>query len=122
VLGFAGKLGTIAPGAFADLVFLDLAHINYVPLRDALLQLVNGESGTAIDAVMVGGRFVVRGGRLLTVDEAALRRDAEAARERLDNANATALAAARLLEDWVGAFCIAHARSAPLPPRRLTPD
>lgn len=119
VLGFADKLGTIAKGAFADLVFLDLANINYIPLRDALLQLVNGESGTAIDAVMVGGRFVVRGGRLLTVDEAKLRRDAEAARERLDHANAAALGTARLMEDWVGAFCIAHARSAQLPQRRL---
>jgi 5-methylthioadenosine/S-adenosylhomocysteine deaminase len=122
VLGFAGKLGTLASGAFADLVFLDLAHINYVPLRDALLQLVNGESGMAIDAVMVGGRFVLREGRLLTVDEAKLRRDAEAARERLDAANAANLAAARQLEDWVGTFCIAHARSAQLPARRLPPD
>jgi guanine deaminase len=122
VLGFAGKLGTIAPGAFADLVFLDLAHINYVPLRDALLQLVNGESGTAIDAVMVGGQFVVRDGRLLTVDEARLRRDAEAARDRLDHANEAALATARLLEDWVGAFCIGHARAAELPQRRLASD
>jgi cytosine/adenosine deaminase-related metal-dependent hydrolase len=122
VLGFAGKLGTIAPGAFADLVFLDLGHINYVPLRDALLQLLNGESGTAVDAVMVGGRFLVREGRLLTVDEARLRRDAEAARDRLDRANEPALATARLLEGWVGAFCIAHARSAQLPQRRLASD
>ena len=91
VLGFGDEMGAIAPNAFADLVFLDLAHINYVPLRDALLQLVNGESGTAIDAVMVGGRFVLRGGKLLTVDEAKMRREAEAARERLDTANAGAL-------------------------------
>ena len=44
MLGFGEDIGAIAPGRFADLVFLDLAHINYVPLRDALLQLVNGES------------------------------------------------------------------------------
>jgi guanine deaminase len=119
VLGFAGKLGAIAPGAFADLVFLDLGHINYVPLRDALLQLVNGESGAAVEAVMVGGRFVLRGGRLLTVDEGKLRRDAEAARARLDAANESALRAARALEDWVGEFCIAQARQPDLPLRRL---
>ena len=58
-------------------MFLDLGHINYVPLRDALLQLVNAESGAAIEAVMVGGRFILREGQLLTVDEAKLRRDAE---------------------------------------------
>jgi guanine deaminase len=122
VLGFAGKLGTIAQGAFADLVFLDLGHINYVPLRDALLQLVNAESGAAIEAVMVGGRFILRDGRLLTVDEAKLRRDAEAARARLDAANQSSLQVARALEDWVGAFCIAQARAPGLPRRRLDAD
>jgi guanine deaminase len=122
VLGFAGKLGAIAPGAFADLVFLDLGHINYVPLRDALLQLVNAESGAAIAAVMVGGRFVLRDGRLLTVDESKLRRDAEAARARLDAANEGSLQVARALEDWVGAFCIAQARTPGLPRRRIDVD
>ena len=122
VLGFGDDIGAIAPGKFADLVFLDLAHINYVPLRDALLQLVNGESGTAIDAVMVGGRFVLQGGKLLTVDEAKMRRDAEAARERLDAANQGALQAARAMEDWVGEFCIAHSRTPGLPHRHLAPD
>ena len=119
VLGFGDSIGAIAPNAFADLVFLDLAHINYVPLRDALLQLVNGESGTAIDAVMVGGRFVLHEGRLLTVDEAKMRRDAQAARDRLDHANAGAMHAAHAMEDWVGEFCIAHARTPGLPNRRL---
>jgi cytosine/adenosine deaminase-related metal-dependent hydrolase len=122
VLGFAGKLGAIAPGAFADLVFVDLGHINYVPLRDALLQLVNGESGTAVEAVMIGGRFVLRNGRLLTVDEAKLRRDAESARDRLDTANDGARRIARALEDWVGEFCIAQARHPGLPQRRLADD
>jgi guanine deaminase len=122
VLGFGGELGAIVPNAFADLVFLDLGHINYVPLRDALLQLVNGESGTAVDAVMVGGRFVLRGGKLLTVDEAKMRRDAESARERLDKANEGTLRTARALEDWVGEFCIAQARHPGLPHRHLVAD
>ena len=122
VLGFGADLGAIVPHAFADLVFLDLGHINYVPLRDALLQLVNGESGGAIDAVMVGGRFVLRGGKLLTVDEAKMRRDAESARERLDAANQGSLRTARALEDWVGQFCIAHARHPGLPHRHLAAD
>lgn len=122
VLGFAGKLGAVTQDAFADLVFLDLGHINYVPLRDALLQLVNGESGTAVESVMIGGRFVLRGGRLLTVDEAKLRRDAESACERLDRANDGTLRIARALENWVGEFCIAQARHPGLPQRRLAAD
>ena len=122
VLGFGSELGAIAPNAFADLVFLDLGNINYIPLRDALLQLVNGESGTAVDAVMVGGRFVLRDGRIVGVDEAKMRRDAEAARERLDQANESSPRTARTMEDWVGEFCIAHARSPGLPHRHLAAD
>ncbi len=111
LLGFQDKIGRIAPGFFADLVLLDLRHITYVPLRHALLQVLNGESGAAVDSVMVGGDFVLKDGRMLTVDEYALGREAEAARERLDQANAESLGAARALESFVGLFCLAHARS-----------
>ena len=79
-------------------------------------------NGAAIDAVMVGGRFILQDGRLLGVDESKLRRDAESARERLDNANEGALRVARALEDWVGAFCIAQARAPRLPRRRVDAD
>jgi guanine deaminase len=119
LLGFQDKIGRIAPGSFADLVLLDLRHITYVPLRDALLQVLNGEGGAAVDSVMVGGEFVLRDGRMLTVDQDALRREAEAARDRLDRANAEGLAAARAWEKFVGLFCLAHARSDPALVRRF---
>src|SRR5262249_17030612 len=44
VLGFGDAIGRLAPGARADVVVLDLRHVNYVPLHDAGLQVVNGES------------------------------------------------------------------------------
>jgi len=52
------------------------------------LQLVNGESGAAVTSVMIGGRRVLDGGRLLTVDEAKVRREAQSAIARLTEANA----------------------------------
>ncbi len=67
-----GQLGVVAPGALADLVLLDLASPVYLPLVDLPRHLVYGEDGRSIRLVMVGGRIVVRDGRVLTVDEDAL--------------------------------------------------
>jgi 5-methylthioadenosine/S-adenosylhomocysteine deaminase len=104
-MGWGDRLGRIAPGHQADLVLLDLAQPIYVPLRDALRQLVHGENGAAVDRVLVGGRVVVEQGRLLTIDEAALRRKAQAAAERLDALNAEGRHLAQALRPWVSAFC-----------------
>jgi 5-methylthioadenosine/S-adenosylhomocysteine deaminase len=109
ILGF-DRLGRLEPGYRADIVFLDVGHINYVPLRKPLQQLVLAESGAAIESVMIDGRFVLRDGRLLTIDETRLRRQVEAAVERLDAANAPLRAAAEPFCDLVGHFCLAHAR------------
>ena len=68
-----GEIGKIAKGYHADLVLLDLEAPHYMPLNDPLTQLVHSEDGTAVDRVLVGGREVVRDGRLLTVDLGALR-------------------------------------------------
>jgi len=108
VLGME-RIGRLAPGYKADVVLLDLAHVNYVPLNDLAVQLVMGETGAAVDSVMIGGRMVLERGRLLTVDEAKLRARAEEARARLAAANAEARAAAAALQPFVGAFCVAMA-------------
>jgi 5-methylthioadenosine/S-adenosylhomocysteine deaminase len=108
-LGF-GNIGRIEKGWKADLVLLDLGALHYVPLNDLATQVVFGEDGTGVESVMIGGRWVVRGRRLLTVDVAKLRRDAEAAVERLMKANAEAKALSDALHPHVGHFCagLAH--------------
>lgn len=104
-MGLDGKLGKLAPGYKADLVFLDLGHINYVPLHDPVTQIVFTENGSAVDSVMIGGRLVLDRGRLTTVDEAKLRTQAAAAAERLAEANYGMRAFSRELQPFVGAFC-----------------
>jgi guanine deaminase len=110
-LGFGDAIGRLAPGAKADIVFLDLAHVHYVPLGDLLGQIVFTESGAAVDSVMIGGRMVLDHGRITTIDEVALRRNVEHAVERLRAANAQSRAFAAKLEDVVGGFCLGLCRS-----------
>jgi hypothetical protein len=88
---------------------LDLRHIGYVPLRDVPLQVVNGESGLALESVMIAGRWVLRDGRMLTVDEDALRRRTTAAVERLAAATSSRRELSRALEPYLSAFCLAQA-------------
>ena len=75
-VGLEGETGTIAPGMFADLVMLDLADIAYVPLNSAVRQLVFAESGRGVHSVMISGQLMLHAGRIITVDEAELRREA----------------------------------------------
>ena len=104
-MGFDGTIGDIAPGYKADIVFLDLGHINYVPCHDLVTQIVFTENGAAVDSVMIGGRLVLDRGRLTGIDEKKLRRDAGAAAERLYAAHAATRAFAHQLQPFVGKFC-----------------
>jgi 5-methylthioadenosine/S-adenosylhomocysteine deaminase len=104
-LGWGERLGRIESGREADLVLLDLAQPVYVPLRHALRQMVHGENGAAVDRVLVGGELVVTAGKVLTIDEAALRRQAQAAAQRLDAHNAEGRNLAQAMRPWVSAFC-----------------
>jgi cytosine/adenosine deaminase-related metal-dependent hydrolase len=68
--GDATGLGCIEPGRRADLVLLDLQSHVFTPLNDPLRQLAFGSSTLAVDSVLVGGEWSVRGGRATRVDEA----------------------------------------------------
>src|SRR5579862_242983 len=109
-LGFAGRIGRIAPGYKADLVMLDLDHPNWLPFNNPVNQLVHCEDGTAVDGVMIGGRMVVENRRVLTVDLAKLRDRATAARDRLAAVNADNRRLYKALEPVVGSHCPGLAR------------
>jgi 5-methylthioadenosine/S-adenosylhomocysteine deaminase len=104
-LGLGDRLGKIAKRFKADLVFIDLTHVNWIPLNDPTNQLVHTEDGTGVHSVMVGGKMVVENRRPVGVDFVSLARKAEAARERLTEANAGNKQLFQRLEGLVNAFC-----------------
>ena len=104
-LGFGGRIGRIEQGYKADLVFLDLGHVHYVPLNDVVNQLVFCEDGTGVHSVMIGGKMVLEAGRFTTIDFARIAAQAESALARLREANRGARELAEKLEPYVGQYC-----------------
>ncbi|NDV00503.1 amidohydrolase family protein [Pseudoroseicyclus tamaricis] len=119
-LGMHG-IGKLDVGYAADIVFLDLGWVHWMPLRNVTMQLVQAEDATAVRHVMIDGHMIVRDRRLMTVDLARLQRQVTDAVARLDTLNADNKALFRKLQPVIGQFCAAfsphpQAGAAPLPP------
>ena len=115
VLGFQDLIGRIAKGYKADLVLLDLDHVNFIPFNNAVNQIVHAEDGCGVDTVLIGGRMVVSGGRAIGIDKMALAAKADTAVERLHALNAAARRLAELIEPVVVNFCHGLSDSTALP-------
>jgi len=70
-----GKVGQLKVGCEADLVLLDLNTIAFTPLNDIYRQLVYCENGSSVVLTMVAGKIVMENGRVLTVDEEAIKKE-----------------------------------------------
>ena len=70
--GDPSGLGRIEAGRRADAVLLDLESHVFTPLNDPLRQLSFGSATLAVDSVLVGGDWKLRGGEMVTVDEDAV--------------------------------------------------
>ncbi len=95
------NLGRIEVGCLADIILLDPDSLPFTPMNDLRHQLVYSHNGSSVRTSIVAGQVVMRDGRVLTVDEAALRKEI---RERQAEINAdvaaTTRAADRLEPYW----------------------
>ena len=72
-LQLGGKVGEIRLGATADLVLYDLDRPAWIPFKQPIEQLVFADAAASVDTVLVAGRVLVEGGRIVAFDaEAAL--------------------------------------------------
>jgi 5-methylthioadenosine/S-adenosylhomocysteine deaminase len=72
-MGLEDEIGRLRVGGRADIILVDLDSPTYTPFIHLPHHLVYGEDGRSVWLVMVDGRVVVRDGRVLTVDEQAVR-------------------------------------------------
>ena len=78
-LGLEREIGSLEPGKRADVTIVDLRTPHASPAGEDLHgAVVYSARASDVTDVLVDGRHVVRGGRLLTLDAAALARDAPA--------------------------------------------
>jgi 5-methylthioadenosine/S-adenosylhomocysteine deaminase len=71
-LGMEKLIGSLEAGKRADLITVRLDVPNAVPLYDVYSQMVYALKGLDVNDVMVNGKLIVRDGRSLTLDAAAI--------------------------------------------------
>jgi len=69
--------GWLAPGNRADLIVVDLAKPHLAPVLRVVSCFVHQGQAADVESVMVDGRWVMRDGRVLTLDESAAVAEAE---------------------------------------------
>jgi len=78
-----GTLGTLEVGKKADLLVVDTRRAHLVPAGRVLSAIVHSGHPGDIESVMIDGRFVMRDRRVLTMDEEAIVREADAVGKRV---------------------------------------
>ena len=78
-LGRNNDLGSLEPGKKADLTIISLRRAHMVPTIDLLSNLVHYGQASDVESVMVDGRLVMENGKVLTMNETDVLRQAQEA-------------------------------------------
>jgi 5-methylthioadenosine/S-adenosylhomocysteine deaminase len=81
MLGLDDRIGSLAPGKQADVILLRSGDLNLFPVHDPIASTVMQGGVANVDTVLIAGRVVKRGGKLLYADleqkKSVLRRSGE---------------------------------------------
>ncbi|WP_326596629.1 amidohydrolase family protein [Streptomyces sp. NBC_01803] len=83
VAGLGDLTGSLTPGKQADLILIRANDLNLAPVTDPAAAVVLAAHPGNVDTVLVAGRPVKRGGRMLTTALPGLLADAERSRRRV---------------------------------------
>lgn len=78
VIGLEDEIGSLEIGKRADLLIVDATDLDAQPSSDPVITIVNCLSGSAVEAVVINGRVVMKDRKILTVDERALEEEVTA--------------------------------------------
>jgi cytosine/adenosine deaminase-related metal-dependent hydrolase len=82
-MGIADKVGSLQPGKRADLIMVSTRDVNLGVFGDPAHMLVTAAQPSNVDTVMVDGRILKRGGKLIALNVAQVTREASAANAAL---------------------------------------
>ena len=86
VLGQQARIGSLEAGKRADLIVVGMSRARQTPLFDPVAQVVYASSGDDVETTVVNGKVLMRDRRVLTMDVAAVLREARVAAERVRKA------------------------------------
>jgi 5-methylthioadenosine/S-adenosylhomocysteine deaminase len=86
LLRWDDEIGSLEAGKLADVTVLNGDNVRLTPAYDPIATLVRYATGTDVETVLVGGKLVVDGGAVQTIDEAELLDQAEPVGVRLGEA------------------------------------
>lgn len=77
------EIGSVETGKRADILIIERDSLNQVPLYNIYSDLVYATKASDVESVIINGRVVMLGRRLLTLNERAIKRDARVFREKI---------------------------------------
>jgi 5-methylthioadenosine/S-adenosylhomocysteine deaminase len=82
-IGLQDQVGVVMPAANADFLVVRPGNAGHFEGPDLIQQLVFGGFGSGLEAVFVAGTQVTQDGRMLTIDEPSVQRQASLAYQKL---------------------------------------